>query len=103
MGDLINNFFLNLTITSPIAHYFSVFIIYASLFYVVYKINKNDAGDGCFFLLIFQVSYNITYCYAILSKEYLIVTKIFIGLLPYLVLASVIFYLDFRKKGDEND
>ena len=103
MGDLLNNFFLNFTTTSSLVNYFSVFIIYSILFYVAYRIGKDTAGDGCFFLLVFQVSFNITYCYAILPKDYLLITKIIIGLLPYLVIAGVVFYIDFRKVGKKDD
>lgn len=103
MGEIINNFFLSLTMTSDSAHYIAVFLIYFILIFCAYRICTDKAGDGCFFLIIFQIALNITYCVSMLPDTYLFITKLIIGIAPYFLVGLSLIYLDFRKKGDKND
>ena len=97
MADAINQFFLNLSSYLAVDILFIAYI-WVMLALVVYRIDKDKAGDGTAILFVTQILCNVGYVFFILPEHYLLITKVFIFLLPYTVATVFILYMDFLEK-----
>ena len=97
MTDSINRFFLQLSSYLAVDILFIAYI-WVVLTLVVYRIDKDKAGDGTAILFVTQILCNVGYVFFILPEYYLLITRVFIFLLPYLVATVFILYMDFLEK-----
>ena len=97
MADAINQFFLNLS--SYLAFdILCIAYIWITLALIVYWIHIDKAGDGSAVLFVTQILCNVGYVFFILPEYYLLITRVFIFLLPYIVATVFILYMDFLEK-----
>lgn len=97
MADAINQFFLNLS--SYLAFdILCIAYIWITLALIVYWIHVDKAKDGSAILFVTQILCNVGYVFFILPEHYLLITRIFIFLLPYIVAIVFILYMDFLEK-----
>ena len=97
MTDSINQFFLQLSSYLAVDILFIAYI-WVMLALVVYRIDKDKAGDGTAVLFVTQILCNVGYVFFILPEYYLLITRVFIFLLPYIVATVFILYIDFLEK-----
>ena len=97
MTDSINQFFLQLSSYLAVDILFIAYI-WVMLALVVYRIDKDKAGDGTAILFVTQILCNVGYVFFILPEYYLLITRVFIFLLPYIVATVFILYMDFLEK-----
>ena len=97
MTDSINQFFLQLSSYLAVDILFIAYI-WVMLALVVYRIDKDKAGDSTAILFVTQILCNVGYVFFILPEYYLLITRVFIFLLPYIVATVFILYIDFLEK-----
>jgi len=97
MTDSINQFFLNLSSYLAFDILFIAYI-WIVLALIVYWIHIDRASDGSAVLFVTQILCNVGYVFFILPEHYLLITRVFIFLLPYIVATVFILYMDFLEK-----